>query len=375
MRKNGIEKVDFPMKLIRFAFAFFVTLAAFSVVVQAQDMPPTLVVTAPVEKIKFHDQINLVGRTEALYQSQIASKVAGQVVGVIALEGNNVKKGDALVQIDTSRVAFALAAKRAETDKAKAEAALAVGIRKRAEDLWDKKLISEIRIDSARALSAAAEERFQQLLAEQNRLELDLADCTISAPFNGYTGKQLVGVGEWVEVGDPVFEMTNLSKVKINVDLPEKHFGHLAIGSEVIVFTSVDEENPIKGKVSGFAPNATEATHTFPVIITVDNSEGQLGAGMLVRATLSLKETFSSLAVSKDAIVRQGNQSMVYTINEGKAAPIPVTTTSTNGELIAVAGPGLAEGMPVVVRGNERIFPGAPVMTADGANQNQAPKN
>jgi multidrug efflux pump subunit AcrA (membrane-fusion protein) len=96
---------------------------------------------------------------------------------------------------------------------------------------------------------------------------------------------------------------------------------------------------------------------------------------MLVRATLSLKETFSSLAVSKDAIVRQGNQSMVYTINEGKAAPIPVTTTSTNGELIAVAGPGLAEGMPVVVRGNERIFPGAPVMTADGANQNQAPKN
>ncbi|HEX2898054.1 MAG TPA: efflux RND transporter periplasmic adaptor subunit, partial [candidate division Zixibacteria bacterium] len=197
---------------------------------------------------------------------------------------------------------------------------------------------------------------------------------TIRAPFSGYTGKQLASVGEWVEIGDPVFEMTNLSRVKINVDLPEKHFGHLAIGSEAILFASVNEDIPLKGVVTGFSPNATEATHTFPVIITFDNSEGHLGAGMLVRAVLSLKETFSSLAVSKDAIVRQGNQTMIYTITDGKAAPIPVTTASTSGDLIAVTGPGLTEGMPVVVRGNERIFPGAPVMTADGAQQNSAPK-
>jgi multidrug efflux pump subunit AcrA (membrane-fusion protein) len=60
---------------------------------------------------------------------------------------------------------------------------------------------------------------------------------------------------------------------------------------------------------------------------------------------------------------------MIYTITDGKATPIPVTISSSNGELVAVTGPGLSEGMPVVVRGNERIFPGAPVMTADGAQQ------
>lgn len=363
------------MNFSKIIISFLMALLIFSTLSHAQDMPPTLVVTSPVEKMKFYNQINLVGRTEALYQSRIASKVSGQVSSVIALEGNSVKKGDPLIQIDTSRIALTLAAKRAETKKVKAETALIEGISKRAEDLWSKKLISQLQIDSARALAAAAEEHYEQLKSEQGRLELDLADCTIRAPFSGYTGKQLVAVGEWVEVGRPVFEMTNLSKVKIIVDLPEKHFGHLAIGSEVIVFVSVNEEIPFKGIVTGFAPNATEATHTFPVIITVDNSEGQLGAGMLVRATLSLKETFSSLAVSKDAIVRQGNQTMVYTINEGKAAPIPVTTASSNGELIAVTGPGLVEGMPVVVRGNERIFPGAPVMTADGQPQGEAPKN
>ena len=160
--------------------------------------------------------------------------------------------------------------------------------------------------------------------------------------------------------------MTQLSKIKIYLDLPERYFGHLRIGTQVAVYTSGKESSPLKGIVSGIAPNATSETHTFPVIVAVDNSQGLLGAGMLVRATLSLDETFSSLAVSKDAIVRQGDQTMIYTINDGKAASIKVSISSTSGHKIAVKGSGLTEGMPVVVRGNERIFPGSPVMTSDG---------
>ncbi len=336
----------------------------------AQDMPPTLVVTAPVQKIKFYDQITLVGRSQAFYDSRVSSKVSGQVESIIALEGNKIPKDGPLIQIDSSRVALTLAAKRAQAEQAKALATLAAGVKKRAEDLWERKLISELQIDSARAYAITAEARYIELFSEQKRMELDLADCTIRAPFSGYTGQKLVSVGEWVQVGAPVFEMTNLAKVKINVDLPERYFGQLAIGTDVTVLSSTDEEKPLRGTVTGFAPIATEETHTFPVIVTVDNAEGRLGSGMLVRAVLSLKATFSSLAVSKDAIVRQGNQSMIYTIVDGKAAPIPVTTSSNNGELVAITGPGITEGMPVVVRGNERIFPGAPVMTTDAAAQN-----
>jgi len=316
----------------------------------------------------------LVGRTEAFYDSRISSKVSGQVESIIALEGNKIPKDAPLIQIDSSRMALILAAKRSQTEQANAQAKLAVGIRKKAEDLWEQKLISEIRIDSARALSAVAEERYLELLAEQKRLELDLADCTIRAPFSGYTGQKLVSVGEWVSVGTPVYEMTNLTKVKVNVDLPERYFGQLAVGTEITVLSSTDEDKPMRGIITGFTPIATQETHTFPVIVTVDNSEGRLGSGMLVRAVLSLKATFSSLAVSKDAIVRQGSQTMIYTITDGKAAPIPVTTSSNQGDLVAITGPGLTEGMPVVVRGNERIFPGAPVMTADGAQPNAPAK-
>jgi len=74
--------------------------------------------------------------------------------------------------------------------------------------------------------------------------------------------------------------------------------------------------------------------------------------------------------VHKDAIVRQGAQTMIYTVADGKAAPVPVMIGSMSGDMVAVSGDGITEGMPVVVRGNERIFPGSPVRTAEGGPPN-----
>ena len=158
----------------------------------------------------------------------------------------------------------------------------------------------------------------------------------------------------------------------MTVYLPERYFGHVEMGSEVSIRVS-GADAPVVGLVAGLAPNASADTHTFPVIIMVDNAEGRLGGGMLVRATVSLDEVFTSLAVHKDAIVRQGVQTMVYTIADGKAAPIPVRVGSMSGDYVSITGEGIAEGMPVVTRGNERIFPGSPVRTGDGPPGGGAP--
>jgi membrane fusion protein (multidrug efflux system) len=162
--------------------------------------------------------------------------------------------------------------------------------------------------------------------------------------------------------------VVDLSTVKVTVDLPERYFGQVSKGGTVNIVTSAEGGEPVTGIVTGFAPSASEVTHTFPVIIAVDNQDGRLGGGMLVKATLSLNKKFTSLAVSKDAIVRQGNNTMVYTIVEGKATPIAVSTGSTLGTMIAIAGEGVTEGMTVIVRGNERVYPGSPVRTPEQAS-------
>ncbi|MDH3196884.1 MAG: efflux RND transporter periplasmic adaptor subunit [Candidatus Krumholzibacteria bacterium] len=336
----------------------------------AQGMPPTLVETDAVRKLEFHDQITLVGRTEARAASQIVAEVAGKVLRVDALEGVWIRRGEALVTIDSRRLQYVLDAKRAQVNQVKAAADLAEKNLARTEDLQRRALASDGDLDRELAEWQRTQELYQQLLAEQKQLALDLANCTIRAPFDGYTARKLVDVGEGVSAGAAVYEIVDLEMIKVTVDLPERYFGQVTLGGEVAIIVSGGGD-PVTGTVTGIVPNANEDTHTFPVIIAVDNRTHALGGGMLVRGTLSLSEVFSSLAVNKDAIVRQGARTMVYTIADGKAAPVPVITGSTSGNMIAVRGEGLAEGMPVVVRGNERIFPGSAVRTAEPAAQPQ----
>ena len=342
--------------------------------VSAQQLPPTLVETEPVTSQHFNDQVTLVGRTEAATRSQIVAEVAGMVMEIKAGEGVPVQAGEALLSIDPDKIALQHKAKAAQAKLAKEEADLAATNLKRAQELYKKSLISEGGIDSASTWANMKQHDYERLQAEAEELAIDLKHTTITAPYNGYTVRKLVDVGEWVNPGTPVFGMVDLSRIKVTVDLPERYFGHLNVGSPVSIVVSGDESRPLKGKVTGIAPSASNETHTFPVIITVRNSEGRLAGGMLVQAVLSLKEEFVSLAVSKDAIVRQGNGTIVYTIADGKAAPIPVVTGSSIGSKVSVKGDGLEEGMPVVVRGNERIFPGSPVRTPDGGASDQANK-
>ncbi len=329
----------------------------------AQGPPPALVETAPVQEIEFHDQLTLVGRTEARAESRIVAEVAGRVRSVDTGEGRWVRRGQPLVTIDCRRVALALEAKQAEAAQAQADAELAAKELARAEDLVKTEIFPERNLDSAVAAASRTAERHRQLEAERRSLDLDLENCQIRAPYSGYAIRKLVDVGEWVDPGTAVFEMVDLGLVKVTVDLPERRFGQLERGSPVAIRLSADGDEPLAGKVTGIAPRASEATHTFPVIISVDNSGGRLGSGMLVKATLTLKNTFVSLAVSKDAIVRQGEATIVYTVVDGQAVPVPVRTRASQETFVAVDGDGLAAGQQVVVRGNERLFPGSPVRT------------
>ncbi len=347
------------------AFSFLI----FSATGFAQEMPPTLVEIDKIQTREFHDQITLVGRTEAHIQSRIVAEVAARIESINAGEGVWVNKGGPLISLESDQIGYLLKAKEAETEQVRLQVELVETIVKRNEKLYTQNLISESTIDSIRTWKGITEARYHQLDAERAKLQQDFDHCTIRAPYSGYTGKRLVNIGEWVIPGNAVFEMVELSLVKITVDLPERYFGRLSKGSPVSVTVSERNAGPITGRVTGMAPNASAETHTFPVFIEVTNDSGTLGGGMLVRATLSLDEKYSSLAVSKDAIIRQGPNTMVYTVIEGKAAPISVQTTSSEGKMVAIRGEGLQEGMEVVVRGNERIFPGSPVRVANGGQQ------
>jgi RND family efflux transporter MFP subunit len=370
------------MKLEFFSAGKFATLMlAFGLAVaavsgssaDAQEMPPALVFTEEVRNAEFHDQVALIGRTEALKASRIVSEVSGRVARINAKEGTWLNAGEPLVTLDADRLQLAYNAKAAEARQAETSYELAGANLERTQRLFAGELIRQTTLDSAVAWAALAEAGYHRLRAETDGLELDLEKSVIRALYSGFTGRKLIDVGEWVDPGTPVYEMVDLAKVRVRVDLPEKHFGRVQVGSPVTITASNAAIPEIEGSVVGISPNANSETHTFPVTVEVDNSDGLLGGGMLVRATLNLDETYASLAVPKDAIVRQGMQTLVYAVVDGQAQPINVMTTSANGSLVAVQSEGLTEGMQVVVRGNERIFPGSKVRIGNAESDGATP--
>jgi len=340
----------------------------------AQELPPTVVVTEPMQSLDFAEQVRLVGRTRAWSESRITAEVSGRLAAIDAEEGVFVTKGAPLLTLDCERTRLSLVSKQAETKQAEISAELASTQLIRTEELHGRNLASQTALDSAAAWAGIQEARHRQLGAERDRLALDLDRCTIRAPFAGYTGRRMVDVGEWVDAGDDVFELSDISRIRVRADLPERYFGQVSVGSTATVQRGGNAEYTVTGRVSGIGARASDETHTFPVTLTVANPDEALAGGMVVRVRLELNDQFTSLSVSKDAIVRQAGQTMVYTVVEGKAVRLPVVTVSERGDQVAIQGEGLREGMPVVVRGNERIFPGSAVMVAgNGADEGAAP--
>jgi|GEM_PF-166409 len=363
----------FAAVVVRFAVGLGTALGVFASTGQAraQGMPPTLVETGVVSTRTFHDQLTLIGRTAANAQSRVVSEVTGRVLRVDALEGAPVRRGDVLVTIDSARLRLQLEAKRAQVAQARSAAELARKNLERTANLHGRNLSSDGQFDADTAAQQRADAYYNQLLAEEKTLQLDLKRCAVRTPFAGYTVRKLVDVGEGVVPGTPVYEVVDLSRVKVTVDLPERYFGHVATGSSVRIERSEEgvrgsASARLTGMITGIAPAASSETHTFPVMITVENTGIRLGAGMLVRTIVPLDRTFTGFAVHKDAIVRQGLQTMVYTIADGKAAPVPVRIRAMAGDTVAISGDAIHAGMTVVVRGNERIFPGSPVRVAGG---------
>ena len=104
MKKSNTTKL-----FLFIAMLFILPLNVFS-----QGPPAVFVITENVNEMKFHDQITLVGRTQAVIESKIVSEISGRVQNINAEEGTFVKAGDPLITIDAERIYLSLQAKQAE---------------------------------------------------------------------------------------------------------------------------------------------------------------------------------------------------------------------------------------------------------------------
>jgi RND family efflux transporter MFP subunit len=305
--------------------------------------------------------VRLTGSVEARDSSLVAAEVEGLVERIPARDGETVRRGAPLVRLRTTDLELRLRETRGQLEEARARLELAQSNYERASELSEAGVISEREFDDAFSERAAWQGRVDSLTAQIEQVEVDLDRSVIRAPFDGVVAEERTEIGQWIRVGDPVAELVSLDRLEVRVEVPERYFPDLRLGSAASVTFESMPGLEIAGEVLAVVPRADPRARTFPIKVAIPNEERRIGAGMLAQVELPLGDSHRATLVPKDAIVAQGPGRAVYRIaDDGSAQIVPVEVGRGMGSWNVVRGP-LEPGDRVVTRGNERLIPGQPV--------------
>jgi membrane fusion protein (multidrug efflux system) len=257
-----------------------------------------------------------------------------------------VKKGALLATLDASEV-------RAQLASVQAQAKLDAQRLERAEDLHQKKFISEQALDEARSNRARS-------AASQQEIEAKLAKTQIRAPFSGVAGLRQVSRGAYVAAGTDIARLEKIDQLKLDFRVPEVFLARLKPGQPVKVQVDAYAKETFEGSIYALEPAVDEATRTVLARARIANPELRLRPGMFARVQLQLAVREKAIWIPEQAIVPKGQDSFVFRVADGKVEMLKVQTgTRKVGEVEIRSG--LNAGDLVVTEGTQRIGPGSAV--------------
>ncbi len=300
---------------------------------------------AVVESISFPRGLSAIGSLRSDESTLISAEITGRVAQINFREGQPVKRGDLLVQLDDEV---------AQAEFAQAQANLAL-----AQSRYDR----SNRLQTAGFVSAEAREDAQnQLKLQQAALKLSQAklDKTrILAPFDGVIGLRSASVGDYVTPGQSIAPLEAVSTLKVDFRLPERHVADVALNQRLELQVDARAGDLFDGVVYAISPLIEEGGRSVLVRAQVDNTDGLLRPGMFARVHL-ITEEVEVLVVPEAAISPSGQSHFVYRLQDGKAERVAVQMGERRAGLVEIA-QGLEAGDQVVVAGLQRIRNGLPI--------------
>lgn len=318
------------------------------------------------------DRITLTGTVTAERDAQLSPRLSGLVADVLVDAGTRVEAGDVLLRQDDALARLALQRARAARDEAKTRLAEAERLRDEQEVLARDGRIPASSYKSQQAearLARAALERLQVEVAEaQERVERH----ALVAPFAGVISGRHVDPGEWLETGARALDLIAVDRVRIDVQVPQRHIGDLETGAPARVRIDAIPDEQLEGRLQAIVPVSDPDARTFLARVLADGSDARILPGLSAEVTLRTAAAEEELRVSRDAILRfPDGTAAAWVIEAGEdGGPVArrraLTLGATRGNTVVVRD-GLEAGQRVVVRGNERLREGQSVEFLDAA--------
>lgn len=300
---------------------------------------------------------NFVGTVYFDRTAVVAGETAGLVKELAVNDGDRVRAGQVLAVLDDAILSASIDAAKANAEVTKARLAQAKTDLARYQKLLETKSVSVQSYDEAATAAATLESTLLAQQAQLKALEIEKAKKTVTAPFNGVVLERHTQKGQWLAAGGAVVTLADTDSAVVQVNLPLSYFGGLKKGAPLHMEAGGKD---LEGSLSAVIPSADVTSRTFPVKVT-PAAPAALIAGSDVKVSVPDGVMASSLLVPRDALIRRFNQQVIFIVADGTAQMLPVTVTGYEKDRVALTAPGLAAGAQVIVKGNERIFPGMPV--------------
>jgi membrane fusion protein (multidrug efflux system) len=292
------------------------------------------------------------GRAEAVQRAQIASRIGERVTAVHVREGQAVRRGEVLVELD--RRPFEMALREAEARLATARM-----------DLAALALDDTTASDEKRARMAA---RTGVTEAEQGveRARLDFEAADVRAPFDGEVVAVDVAVGERAQPERALVTLVDRSRIRVPAEVLEASFARISPAATATVSVPALGGARFVGRVAALSPELDGARGTGIAWIDIANPTGALRPGLYCEIEIAAARFDARLAVPRAAVLERSRRLLVFVARAGRAEWAYVETGLETDDRIEITA-GIAPGDTVLVDGHLTLAHGAPIRVALGA--------
>lgn len=328
----------------------------------APTAPPVPVVVAKAERKNVPLDLRAIGNVEAFSSVSLKSQVTGPVVSVLFREGQDVRKGDPLFEIDRRPFEVALQQAQADLARDQAKAANARVDADRYLKLFEQNIAPRQQYDAQRANADALDAAVLSDKAQIESAKLNLQYCLIRSPISGRTGTILVKTGNLAKANDvPILVTINqISPIYVTFGIPEQNLAELkrynqkhSLRVKALVPDEVGE--PEEGSLSFVDNSVDAATGMIRLKATFPNAKRRLWPGQFVTVVLTLATQPNAIVVPSQAVNTGQGGSFVYVVKDDNTAELrPITAGRTVGSETIVNN-GLQPGETVVTDGQLRI--------------------
>ena len=304
------------------------------------------VITLLIEPRVFRDEINLPAEIESFENLMVKTEVSGQVVKILAEEGNNVEKGQVLVKLDDRDYKLRLESIEANLDLARLDY-------DRISKLAEKKIAAVTDLDKVNAQLKALKSQF-------NEAKLALERTSIKAPISGRLNEMEAKVGDWMGVDKPVAQILQIGNVKVTVGIPESDVASVFDLKEANITIEALGNLSVKGKKIFLSHSPGTMARLYNLELAVPNPDGKILPGMFARVEIVKKTFDNAIVIPLYAVITQQNDRFVYVEKNGTAEKRNVQLGLISGLEIQVTS-GLEPGDHVIVVGHRVLDSGQKV--------------